>query len=163
MITQKELKEVLNYNPKNGLFTWKIKANKDRNIGSVAGSKNKKGYVIIGYDRKTYLGHRLAHLYMLGEFPKNQIDHKDHIKHNNKWKNLREVTNQENHKNMTIQKNNKSGHIGVSFNKEKNKFQSYITVNNKKINLGYYVELNSAIYARKQAETKYNFYKNHGI
>jgi len=161
MITQKELKEALNYNPNTGIFTRKYN-NASFKIGSEVSTKHSKGYITTQINGKQYLAHRLAWLYMTGEFPKFQIDHKDQIKHNNKWKNLREVNNQENHKNMPIQQNNTSGNIGVSWRKDRNKWNSYIVNNNKKINLGSFDDLEDAIIARQQAEIQYGFHANHG-
>ncbi len=51
-MNQRELKEVLDYNPKTGIFTWKIKPRDGVHIGDKAGCKVKSKYVIIGYKDK---------------------------------------------------------------------------------------------------------------
>ena len=56
MINQTRLKELLAYNPKTGVFTWNITRGKAKK-GSVAGHKNKVGYIEIGLDNKLYLAH----------------------------------------------------------------------------------------------------------
>jgi len=95
MITQKELKELLHYNPDTGIFTRLIKTASSVQIGDVAGCKHKaNGYIIINVLGIPYRAHRLAWLYMTGRWPKHQVDHDDHIRHNNKWSNLFEATNQ---------------------------------------------------------------------
>ena len=82
----------------------------------------------------------------------------DHINHNpldNRKSNLRICTQQQNAMNQSINSKNTSGVTGVSYDKQKNKWQSYIGLNDKKINLGYYNTLEEAIEVRKQAEIKY--------
>ena len=110
MITQARLKELLTYDPETGYFTRNVNV-KGANAGERAGTITAKGYIAIGIDRKHYLAHRLAFLYMTGEWPKELVDHKDTIKINNKWENLREATNSQNKRNVGARKTNKSGSI----------------------------------------------------
>ena len=81
MITQARLKELLTYDPETGYFTRNVNV-KGANAGERAGTITAKGYIAIGIDRKHYLAHRLAFLYMTGEWPKELVDHKDTIKIN---------------------------------------------------------------------------------
>lgn len=91
------------------------------------------------------------------------IDHKNKNTLDNRKKNLKICTQQENLKNKKIQKNNSSGFCGVYFNKRCNKWQSYIRVSNKRIHLGCFDNREEAISARSQANKKYSFSKNHGL
>lgn len=52
-------------------------------------------------------------------------------------------------------KNNKSGCPGVSYYRRLNKWRVEIGINNSKKSLGYFLELDDAIKARKDAEIKY--------
>lgn len=113
MLTQTRLKELLTYDPVTGYFTRNINI-QGFYAGERAGGITSKGYIAIGIDRKIYLAHRLAFLYMTGEWPKELVDHKDGIKINNEWANLREATNQENKRNVGARKNSKTGIKGVS-------------------------------------------------
>jgi hypothetical protein len=71
-LTQEKLKENLDHNPETGLFTWKVSNNNRIKIGNIAGSVSKTtGYRIIRFNKKNYLAHRLAFLYINGEFPLN--------------------------------------------------------------------------------------------
>lgn len=126
MITQKELKSKLQYNPDTGVFTW-VK----RNV--VAGSLNNTGYIHIKINQKAYLAHRLAWLYIYGEWP-NIIDHISGNKIDNKINNLRNVTHRQNLQNSNNHRNGKL--VGVK--KQNNKFQARITINKKQIYLGTY-------------------------
>jgi len=84
MITQARLKELLNYDPETGIFTRLTYGKGNFYIGSVAGGRTKNRYIAINLDKKIYLAHRLAHLYMTGEWPKDQIDHINNIRDDNR-------------------------------------------------------------------------------
>ena len=84
MLTQSALKDILHYDPTTGIFTRYGNYTK-------CGSKSYQGYILIGIGSKMYYAHRLAWLYMTGEWPSNEIDHKNRIRDDNRWKNLREA------------------------------------------------------------------------
>ena len=164
-ITQERLKELLKYDSETGVFTRAINSGKNNRWkkGSVVGCVSKKnGYINVSLLGKRYYAHRLAWLYVHGEFPKFDIDHINHVRDDNRIANLRSVTRQENMRNSSTPSHNTSGLIGVSWRKDKRKWRSYITVNGKLISLGSHTHLESAITARKSAEIKYEFHKNHG-
>ena len=149
MLTIEQLKEVLEYNHDTGLFTW-IKSTQQTKAGSVAGNKTNQGYIRISVKRKRYLAHRLAYLYMTGHFPENFIDHINHIRHDNRWTNLRDATNSQNHANRVKQKNNKSGYKGVCWNKIAKKWRAKIEYMYKDIHIGYYTTPQEAAEAYKK-------------
>tara|TARA_R110001632_G_scaffold220720_1_gene350834 strand:+ start:473 stop:976 length:504 start_codon:yes stop_codon:yes gene_type:complete len=162
MITQKELKELVDYDNSTGLFAWRF-GRVGAKKGAICGSKNKgSGYVEITLLRKSYLCHRLVFLYTTGSFPLGEVDHINHAKDDNRWCNLRDVHHLDNQKNRKIFKNNKSGTAGVSWHSASKKWQAGIQVNYKSINLGYYDVLDEAIKAREDANIKYGFHINHG-
>lgn len=86
------LKEWLSYDPVTGLFTRNKKSGNGHPVGSKAGCVNGLGYVNISLQGKIYQGHQLAWLYMTGNFPDKNLDHKDLDRSNNAWDNLREAT-----------------------------------------------------------------------
>jgi hypothetical protein len=161
MITQSELKELLHYDPDTGFFTW-IVLKSGTKISKIAGGIRPDGYRQICINGKTYLAHRLVWLYVHGEFPKNQIDHINHVKSDNRLVNLRDATSHENCRNQTLHKRNKSGVCGVYIYKPTGKWLASIRVNNKTINLGYFNNKRDAVATRKEAEIKYGFHENHG-
>lgn len=85
-LTQKELKQVLSYNPNTGIFTW-IRPRQGMLIGHVAGT-DKDGYTNIYVNHKPYRAHRLAWLYMTGKFPLGRMRLLDGVKNNCRWDNL---------------------------------------------------------------------------
>src|SRR6266496_1156312 len=114
MLTQIRLKEVVSYDPNLGIFIWLIYRKRSINgIGERADISHRQGYRQICIDGKLYMAHRLAWFYMTGEWPKNLVDHKDSVKDNNKWENLREATYSQNRQNVKIGKNNLIGLKGV--------------------------------------------------
>jgi hypothetical protein len=102
MITQLELKELLDYNQDTGIFVWKINRNGGAKARDIAGSIHHEGYIRIQINKKIYAGHRLAWLYVYGSFPKLKIDHIDGNPSNNKICNLRLASDVENARNRKI-------------------------------------------------------------
>jgi hypothetical protein len=84
------------------------------------------------------------------------IDHKDHNHpEDNRKENLRFCTNSQNNYNRGTPSNNTSGTIGIYWRKNRNKYASRITVDNKTINLGCFTNIEDAIIARLTAESLY--------
>lgn len=84
----------------------------------------------------------------------------DHLSRNtddNRKCNLYLKSNQNNSHNRGLSKTNTSGKTGVSFRTNINMWQAYITVNYKTKHLGFFLNIDDAIKARKEAETKYKF------
>lgn len=139
-LTQERLKELLTYDPDAGEFRWVFNVSSTGRAGNVAGSRSKVGYVLIRLDKRLYLAHRLAALYMEGEFPPKLIDHIDTDKSNNRWSNLRHATMSENMQNrLSAQKNNSvSGLLGVYWSKARKKWGAAIVVDSVKYFCGYH-------------------------
>jgi hypothetical protein len=73
------LKEVLDYEPTSGNFTWLKATNNRIKVGGVAGCINKvNGYRVIRINGRNYQAHRLAFLYIEGKFPTDDTDHVNH-------------------------------------------------------------------------------------
>lgn len=82
-------------------------------VGSVAGSLHKDGYVYIGINRRLYLAHRLAVLWVTGEWPDEEVDHKNGVRSDNRWLNLRQSSVQQNRMNTLGQMRRKGPYPGV--------------------------------------------------
>ena len=137
MITQLELKSILNYNPDTGVFTWIEPLSKRYKSGDKAGKIHTSGHVRISLKYNKYYMHRLAWLYVYGKFPLLQIDHINGIRSDNRICNLRECTQMQNSRNRIVS-NSSTGLKGVTFCKKRNKWLAQITVNYVHINLGAY-------------------------
>ena len=96
---QGRLREVLDYDPDTGIFTWKVRVSTHCRPGDEAGSPHARGYVVIGLDRCVYLAHRLAWFYVHGEWPEAEIDHRNGVRTDNRLSNLRLATSTQNKQN----------------------------------------------------------------
>jgi hypothetical protein len=161
MLTQNRLKELLELCLDTCIFTNRISRGADT-VSNIAGYSGKDGYCVIQLDGKHYYAHRLIFLWKTGKFPKNQVDHINGIKNDNRWCNLREVNNTENQKNRSISKANTSGTTGVSWDKDRCKWKAQISIEGKRTNLGCFVGIEDAIKARKEAEIKNGYHNNQG-
>ncbi len=120
------------------------------------------GYIVVNFNDSSYRVHRIIWKMMTGEDPDGVIDHINQVKNDNSWSNLRVVSNTENHQNRKLHANNSSGCQGVVWIKKDKAWSSRITVNGKRISLGYFKDFNLAVKIRKEAEIYYGFSPNHG-
>jgi len=120
------------------------------------------GYREVSILGKSYRSHRLAWLLHYGEEPKNQIDHINGVRDDNRIENLRDTTQAENCKNVKKPKNNTSGCVGVYWKKRDSVWRAAISVNDIQVSLGAFKDKSDAIAARLKAEIKYGFHANHG-
>lgn len=174
-LTQKYLKECLDYDPGTGILTWKVKPEhhfkrgqdcqgwNKRFSGEEAGCVDNTGYMRVKMFGSRILSHRLIWLWMTGKLPEDEVDHADHCRANNRWKNLSEATHQENQRNQSLQHRNISGHTGVSWHKPSGKWYASISEKGKFIYLGGFDRIEDAVVARKEANTKYGYHENHGV
>lgn len=150
MLTLERLVEVLKYDPATGTFV-RISG---PCAGKVAGTVQKNGYIRIRVDGKLYYGHRLAWLYMTGEWPNDEIDHVDMDRANNSFANLREASGSENKHNRRKYRNNTSGFKGVSWDKHNGRWLAYIGLNYKKRSIGLFKTPEEAAKAYHEAARK---------
>lgn len=114
--------------------------------------KNKDGYIVGVINGKQIKIHRL----IMG-FPDDlYVDHKhgESSRFDNRKSNLRIASPRENAINRPVRADNNSGCTGVSFDKDKHKWRAEIWLPERK-HLGYFVNLEDAIQARKEAEKEY--------
>lgn len=130
-LTQARLHSLMIYDPFTGEFRWRVNSRRAR-AGDIAGCLS-RGYVVIRFDGRQHRAHRLAVLYMTGTLPKDEIDHWDLDKANNRWLNLREATHTQN---MTNRREwNKLGIKGV-YPTQGGTFRAQITIKGRQTHLG---------------------------
>ena len=137
-LTQARLKELLNYDPETGIFTWRVNRQgicKGRNAGCLH-NKGGRTYRAIKIDGVARGAHRLAFLYIYGYMP-SVVDHVDNSPLNNRIGNLRAATPAQNSANSKLSKKNSSGYKGVSLRKRSKKWTSQISA------VGHYKHLGS--------------------
>ena len=152
----------LTYDPETGALYWS-KSGGDRRVkGRQWGSKSSSGYINGAVMGRSYRAHTIIWIYMTGEYPSEHIDHINGVRDDNRWCNLRMVSNKENSRNSSLSSSNKTGVTGVYLMKRDGVYVANICVDGKTLYLGRYKELSSAAKARKMAEIKYGFHENHG-
>ena len=150
----KKLHRELSYCSITGVLKWK-------NTGT--GRKDRAGWTtydgyralkinlgIVG-ECITILEHRAIWFMCTGFPPKNEIDHINRIRDDNRISNLRDVTASVNSQNKGLYKNNKSGHVGVTYRQDSNKWRATMSVNGKRKTIGCFNNMEDAIAAKLKA------------
>ncbi|WP_261505722.1 HNH endonuclease signature motif containing protein [Burkholderia multivorans] len=156
MITLDELKSIVEYDQETGLFTWIKTRSYKHLIGKRSGSLQVNGYVAITINKKKYLAHRLAWLYVHGSEPPECIDHINGNRSDNRICNLRLATKKENNHNTHQFSENKAGYTGISWAKRQKKWRARIKVDGKEKYLGYFTSKEEAHAAYLDAKRKYH-------
>lgn len=172
-ITPELCRQLLRYEPETGKLFWLPRPREM--FATVGGSKmwhtrfcgreaftakNGKGYHQGGIFYRIIDAHLVIWAIVNGEWPTLHIDHVNGDKADNRWRNLREVTNAENLKNKPLYKNNSSGHSGIY--REGGKWSARMFANGTTIRLGNFNNLADAVKARRQAQAEMGYHPNHG-
>lgn len=149
MITQEILKSIVTYDRRTGEFL--------RKNGEKFGWERKNKYKCCKINGIYYYQHRLVFLYELGRFPDNYIDHINGDPSDNRFENLRIVSQSKNLQNQNKPHiDNKSGFLGVHWRKKSKKWVAQISKNGVRKTLG---EFNTAEDAsKKYLEEKIKFH-----
>lgn len=155
-LTAEFVRSILDYDPETGIFTWRAKTGPHvrYRVGYVAFSRNKL-QVMIGIRGAKYCGHRLAWLWMTGEWPADEVDHINGDRFDNRWVNLRAATNSQNSVNKG-QPRSSSPFKGVRFDPRRNYWQARIKHQGHQQHLGYFDTPEEAAEAyRKAAQARW--------
>ena len=163
-------REYFSYNPDTGMLSMakKVKYSK-RYVGDILDTitkVNNNEYYTVRLFQQTYKAHRVIWAMYYGYMP-DTIDHIDGNGLNNRIDNLRNTTQADNCKNRSHQVNSSTGYSGITYVKSRTegkpgKYLARInSESGKRITLGRYDTLEEAIAARREAETKYDYHKNH--
>jgi len=141
------LHECFIYDSETGLLTWKTRplhhfkcahdqtAWNNKNAGKTAGSRAGR-YIFVSANRCHVLAHRLIWAMQKGAWPNGSIDHKNGNGLDNRFENLREVTQQQNLWNRRL--SSRDLPRGVRRSPHGGRFTARATVNYKEIHLGSY-------------------------
>lgn len=154
-LTPEDLRRLLAYDADTGAFTWLVALSRRIRPGRKAGSLNGNGYVQIRVFGRIYAAHRLAWLYVHGEWPPEQIDHMNGDRADNRIANLRPATATQNHANMRRPRDNTSGSKGVYWDKANSKWVANVRIGGKTKYLGRFDRIEDAAAAYKNAAHKY--------
>jgi hypothetical protein len=152
-LTSELIRELLDYDPETGVFRWRTRTSSKTKVGDIADKPCAHGYLRISIFYKKYLSHRLAWLYVHGEFHP-LVEHKNRNPSDNRISNLRIGSSAENGWNRSFNKNNKLGLKGVVFTQ--NKWRARIDVNGRVIYLGYFQTPREAAAAYNDAAVRYH-------
>jgi HNH endonuclease len=152
-----QVREILDYDPETGRFTWKVNRPRVRS-GDLAGYLDAGRYKVrVG--GRNYQASRLAFLWMTGEWPQGEVDHKNYNTLDNSWGNLRDATRSENQRNRGVRKDTSTGFKGVRFQRSAHGnrcgyYVAQIGVNGKRVYLGSFktAEEAAAAYAKAAIE-----------
>lgn len=154
-LTAERLRELLHYDPNTGVFI-NIAQRKRVVVGDVAGCIDpSNGYIKICIDYGKHYAHRLAFLYMTGEWPSKHVDHINGDKVDNSWSNLRDVSRSTNLQNIKKQPSNgTSGLLGAQ--RKRKRWSSKIRVNGAIVPLGSFATAEEAHNAYIEAKRKFH-------
>lgn len=154
-ITAERLRELLSYDPETGTFRWNVTRGGTGRAGSVAGCIDETtGYRRICIDGRRYYAHRLAWFYMTGEWPVEEIDHRNTVRGDDRWENLREASHAGNRQNSGKRRTNTSGLKGVSWHAGASKWMAKIQVNGRQVYLGLFTNIDAAAAAYTTASER---------
>lgn len=156
ILNASRLRELLHYDQETGVFTRKERTSNRIEIGSIAGTLRPDGYRKISLLHTSFLAHRLAWLYVHGEWPKEQIDHINGRRADNWIANLRDIAGGKNVENQHVahKRNKSSGMLGVTWDARKKKWVAQICVKRQQTHIGYYAtpqEASDAYIAKKRS------------
>lgn len=127
------LLDQLSYDPLTGVFIWKISPARQVKAGSIAGGLS-HGYWTIKIGGKLRYAHKLAWFYITGVWPTFKVDHRNSIKTDNRYDNLRLATSVQNAQNCRPHSDSLSGFKGVR--PYRKRFAARIRTNGENIHLG---------------------------
>lgn len=119
-------------------------------------AQRKKGNYWRAVRRDAQDNYVYMHRQIIGAPKESKVDHRDGDALHNWRGNLRLATNSQNLCNRGPDRNNTSGFKGVHWDKSKNKWAAEIHINNRKVFLGRFSDINAAATAYADAATKYH-------
>jgi HNH endonuclease len=147
LLKPEQLAKSFEYEPGTGLLYRK-------STGRPVGTIGSHGYLVVNVARQAELVHRVIWMITAGPIPKGlTIDHRNRIRTDNRWCNLRLATWTQQKGNYGLLKNNTSGRRGVSWSR--GRWLAMGSVNNKSVYLGKFIAFQDAVEAREKWEAEH--------
>jgi len=152
-MNSQSIQKIFDYH--DGKLYWKISPAKNVPIGRRAGHKTSLGYRTIRFNKQAYFEHVLIFI-LFNDYRPPLVDHIDGNPLNNLIENLREATSAQNQHNRKKPKTNTSGIKNVSWHKTTKKWEVRIGVDNQRLYLGKFEDLELAELVAIEARNKYH-------
>ena len=130
--------------------------------GKLASFKHGDGYRCVAVNQRSYLAHRVIWAMMTGEWPKEEIDHINQDRADNRWSNLRAASRTQNARNIVLPINNTWGVTGVHWYKRLGIWQVYGGARDNRV-VKYAKTLNAAIVIRQKIKRRLGMTNRHGL
>ena len=148
IISLEHVLTAVSYNSETGIF-FRVKSGGRKKAGDVAGYCKTDGYRLISINGGWVYAHRLAWFLETGFWPKDEIDHINGNRDDNRIINLRQATRSQNMRNVR-------GSKGWHYHRTNNCWQALIRVEKKRVYLGRFDTEESAKRAYLDASIKYH-------
>jgi hypothetical protein len=148
-LNQRMAREIFTYDRSTGAMCWKVDRRTSNGsltarAGELVGGLNDDGYFVVNivppYSTKpcSYLVHRVIWLMETGQWPLIEIDHRNGVRSDNRWQNLRDISRKGNSENLrkAHKSNLSTGLLGAYYQPDKGTFRSAIKSDGRWIGLG---------------------------
>lgn len=158
-LTKTDLEEWFAYDSESGEIRWIVDRSSRAMKGDQAGCEDEQGYrtVRLSVDgfRLNIRCHDLAWVLHYGEWPQKGLDHINRKPSDNRISNLRECDPWQNQHNTLAQRNNSHGSKGLIYDSKKRKWRARISIDGRRMDLGWFREKSDAETAYIEASRKH--------
>lgn len=177
-ITKEIVKELLDYDPETGVFTWKIRDTiwfptaRSHKIWNSRFSGKRAGWVYTGSTGyqcrqiairgQKFYEHRIAWLWMNGDPVPVEIDHKNRDALDNRWCNLESSNRGNNMLNQSRRIDNRSGVTGVCWDARYGGWRANCRIGGKQEHVGKFENIEDAERAIIEFRSRSGFSDGHG-
>lgn len=149
MTGYERVKELFDYDPQTGVLSWRHAGGRWNRLpaGRAAGTPDHHGHLVVNVGGETQRVQRVIWLWMPGEWPEHVVDHKNRVRHDNRWVNLRDITQGANAKNVTSR--------GVSWDAARGRWHAQLKRNYVHVYRKRFVCFGQAVNAYKKARKEW--------
>lgn len=137
-LTAERLRHLIRYEPETGTFFLQNRFHKKLNGRMAHPTPSHDGYLRLSIDGALYAAHRLAWLYMAGEWPTQTVDHANLVKSDNRWPNLRLASYSQQRANSRKRADSSSPYKCVSWRHRQRKWAATVSMHGHRKHLGYF-------------------------